>query len=64
MMPNCSGGCTSSRFNDSRFNDARLMHKLCKHAYYTLYRDNSWYQGKKKYNRDIQRPGFLGAENF
>ena len=41
MMPNCSGGCTSSRFNDSRFNDARLMHKLYKHAYYTLYRDNS-----------------------
>ena len=21
-------------------------------------------QGKKKYNRDMQRPGFLGTENF
>ena len=66
MMPNCSGVVLvhDTRFNDSRSNDARLMHKLCKDTYYTLYRDHSWYQGKKKFNRDIQRPGFLGAEHF
>ena len=27
-----------------------------------LYTDNSWYQGKKKYKCDMQKPDFLGEE--
>ena len=33
--------------HDSSINYANML---------TLYKDNSWYQGKKKYNRDMQRP--------
>ena len=25
---------------------------------------DTWYQGKIKYNRDMEKPGFLGAGNF
>ena len=62
-MPKCSGDFTSSRYTIQRFtiNDAQFMHKLCKHAYFI--QRQFMYQGKKKYNRDIQRPGFPGAEN-
>ena len=42
--------------HDSYINHANML---------TLYRDNSWFQGKKKYNCNKQRrPGFLGAEKF
>ena len=41
-----------------------VMHDSC--IDYTnmlsLYKDNSWYQRKKKYEQDMQRPGFLGEE--
>ena len=31
--------------------------------YAIMLADNLWYQGEK-YNRDMQRPNFLGVENF
>ena len=51
--------------HDSTIYD-QTMHNSCINyaIMLTLYRDNSWYQGKKKYDRDMQRPGFPGAENF
>ena len=45
--------------------DPAMHHSCINYAnMLTLYRDNSWYQGKKKYKQDMWRPGFFGAENF
>ena len=58
----CSGGYTSYQYMIQRSlsNDARFMHRLWKRAYFIKIRKN----GNKKYDCDMQRPGFLGAENF
>ena len=47
--------------HDPTMHDSWINHANMVTLYY---RDNSWYQGKKKYNSDMQRPGFLGVENF
>ena len=64
MMPNCSGGCTSSRYTIQRSTIQRCTIHAQVMQTCLLYVEIIHNIKGRKNNRNMQRPGFLGAENF
>ena len=50
--------------HDSTIQDSAMHNSFINYpSMLTLYRDNSWYQSKKRYNHDMQKPYFLDQKS-